>query len=194
MATVAQERALQSLIVRVTYSVSRDPERRGGMDVNLPTGIDTTRDSLKSASAAMLQTASILDAAYRLNNPDAGPVYRPATGPADVALVSIMMESPLTVVVALASGGIAALGYGLVAIAERICTFRPRVSRMRKEELVRAADLDRLLDERALGRLEMLKLTLEAEADGIAPERIDFMDPSEVDGEWDLEDFGSTND
>lgn len=112
----------------------------------------------------------------------------------DVSIVSLEMRSPLEILVALGPDYLSKAGPGLVGLAEQISTFGPRVSRIRKEELVRIEELDQRLSALRKGRAEAFGADLLSNQPTphlqIEPTRIDFLDPTaDLDDDDDLEDI-----
>jgi hypothetical protein len=119
------------------------------------------------------------------------PQFSLGTSHSAIEVVSIEMHSPLLVLLAL--GGAAALGragLGLILLAERICTFAPRVSRMRKEDLLRRLEAEHKIEE-LHGRAD--GLAVKVLASGSAPERIDLVDDLDEPDDL-LEDFAAPRD
>lgn len=101
-------------------------------------------------------------------------------------VISIEMRSPLAVVLEVPAETVPVLGLSLILLAERVATFGPRVSRRRKEELVRAAKLDHELSTTLAAKADMLaKRNLEPFANQSRPDRIDLLDAEEPDEELD---------
>jgi excisionase family DNA binding protein len=92
-------------------------------------------------------------------------------------LVTVRMGSPLEIVLHLSPEAWTAIGFGLVLLAERICTFGPRVSRRRKRALLEATIYDEARKELLAGRADGLALSLLSEGPPGGPTRIDFLDP-----------------
>jgi hypothetical protein len=126
--------------------------------------------------------------------------------PARPRLLSVEMKSPLTVVIELPWESVIFMGAGLLLLAERICTFKPRVSRKRKEELLKATVLDKVTETVAAARADALAQVLLDESqesretlfDRVQPEHVDLrvrplhvdlIDPK-ADPEGDLEEWG----
>ena len=107
------------------------------------------------------------DARLKLSSP-AGCPYR---------VVTIRMGSPLEIVLRLPSLAWPPIALGLVMLAERICTFGPRVSQKRKRDLLEATIYQQAQQELLAGRADGLALGLLSEGPAEGPTHIDFLDP-----------------
>lgn len=118
------------------------------------------------------------------------PPFAPASEQEDFQVVSVQMKSPFTVLLAIPARKASGFGLGLLLLAERICTFRPRVSRKRKEEVLRGELLDlakrQVLDGYADALATQILGNLDVGRLAPGPSRVDLLDPS---GDDDLEEF-----
>lgn len=105
-------------------------------------------------------------------------IIRP-TGSTRPVIVSVRMGSPLEVLFEIPMVAWPGIGFGLLALAERIATSRVRISRKRKEELLRAAIIEtetaRVNEVRAdvLGQL----LLADGRQTETRPDEVAFVDP-----------------
>lgn len=183
-----QKTDLEPLLLRTTY-FSRPVER-----AEPPTVVN-----LPIATAALAQTTELFVAADRLAQQEPSYLMQRTRGLLDswrdeavfsrhpyavsVELVSIEMRSPLVIDVtlpwfALKAGGF--VGY-VLWLGERICTFRPRVARKRKKDLLMAAAFDRFRTRIDQGRADALAAELIKDGLGNRPDHMDFLDPTDPD-------------
>ena len=92
-------------------------------------------------------------------------------------VVSVRMVSPLEIVIHLSPEAWTAIAVGLVLLAERICTFGPRVSRTRRRALFEATVYEEARQDLLAGRADGLALSLLSEGPAEGPTHIDFLDP-----------------
>jgi hypothetical protein len=159
--------------------------------------------NLPAVSSAIAQTDTYLRLAFLLSDPSwSGEQAWPLPDPYRhtrrwgllrdryVEIVSVEMQSPLLILLGLSTTVVPRLGIGLVLLGERISAFGPRVSRVRKEELLNAAIYDKEMESILHGRADAFALQLMG--DGYTaprgPSRIDFLDPDSPDDE-DLDDL-----
>jgi hypothetical protein len=149
---------------------------------------------LLDVAEAVAQVAKFLQGAFVLAEWDDLPFHgHPATRwqiaesrASSMEIVSISMESPLAVVLKLPATVIAKIADSAVDLAERICTFPPRVSAARHKAFMEKALYQR---QRALieeGRADGVALQLISPlvaGSPVLPARVDFLDPGNHDGE-----------
>jgi hypothetical protein len=107
----------------------------------------------------------------------------------EVRVLSIEMGSPLLVTLLMTSRGLVSSASGLLLLAERICTFRVRIARRKKLEIVMAAELDAPARAQQAVRADALALhvlygDLELGFGGVPhtrPTRIEILDPERPD-------------
>jgi hypothetical protein len=186
MTTAVREKTeVEPLHLRTTYFI-----QNGG-------AIELGYVTLASAAAAVTQMADLFVAADRLRHPDSSTGVRQAWQTAlparpyvqSIEVVSIDMRSPLAIAVAFPWFALKAGGFvgAVLMLAERICTFGPRVSRKRKEELLRAAAFDNALKSfERRERADVIALELIKDGLGHRPDHMDFLDPADPDDD-DLE-------
>jgi hypothetical protein len=92
-------------------------------------------------------------------------------------VVTVRMGSPLEIVLHLPPEAWTAMAFGLVLLAERICTFGPRVSRRRRRPLLEATVCDEARKDLLAGRDDGPALSLLSEGPPGGPTHIDFLDP-----------------
>jgi hypothetical protein len=153
---------------------------------------------LEAAAAALTQTHCYFRAAWLLTAGEWPGVLRERrptvtleiTDIPGVELVAVEMRSPLVITLALPAIYLSKYGRGLVDLATRICTLKPRVARERKEELLAKEALDRAQELLRSGRADALALQVLNAGPGApfarGPSRVDFLDPGASD-EDDLE-------
>jgi len=106
--------------------------------------------------------------------------YRPAP-----RLVEISLQSPLAVTVELPWTHLLAMAGGVLFIAERISTLRPRVTRKRKEDLARAAMADKIrqaieeAEAAAIARVLLKETARDSPSYARRPDQIDVIAPGD---------------
>lgn len=135
MATIAEQGiATDSVLLRLIYE---PPTFREGDAWQPGTWLAPRRSPLPVllwASASLNHANEYLTASTilaRLGPESTTPLPDP---PSDV--LSISMQSPLVILVPLLLPQVVGYGWALIKLAERICTFGPRVSRRRQEDLL----------------------------------------------------------
>jgi hypothetical protein len=91
-------------------------------------------------------------------------------------VVSIEMGSPLVITIALSTTAVTGALTALVMLAERIAVFRPRITRERKEELLRAKQIDREAARLESDRADAIARKLARGWNTPRPISIDFFD------------------
>lgn len=108
---------------------------------------------------------------------------RSSTGDrADVSVIALRMGSPLEILVEIPPATWPLLGFGLLALTERLATMPVRIARKRKEELLRSAMLARQTSMVIDGRADALAELLLREGPhrlSRAPDEVSFMDPGD---------------
>jgi len=187
VSTVAEQGVdIHTLLLRTTYFL----DDLSDMPVaQQPLFVPAGPPCLSDVARAITQTDDFIRAAHLLGQPN-WPSPRELLGRYRVdqfgakpytRVVSIEMRSPLAIVVDLPTSlGLVGTCLGLVLLAERICKFGPRVSRTRKEDLLRAAVSDRARARVLEGRADALALQL-LEVGAEPLDRIDLIDPESSD-------------
>jgi hypothetical protein len=161
-----------AMVLRATYFT----ERRGG-----PRGGAWERRwvHLYEVERALGQVRELLDVAPFVQSR----IERSAPLP---TLRSLEMRSPLQLVLQLDPEYVGIAGFGLLLIAERLCTFGPRVSRRRQEEFLKAEGLQTERDRlRRLSEAEALAWDLSRKGPRATPstprgpDTLDFLLPGE---------------
>lgn len=191
MASAANVGTTSLLLLRATYFEWQDqrPVEDYPAALPLPTLEDTER--------ALAQLRLYLVLAHRIPSGDEGAVYI-LTGQQQAEaqesgfepqLIGLHMGSPLTVLLHMPPQYLVGSALGLLLLAERICTFGPRVTAKRKKWLLEAATADAGLRQIREAQADVLSSVLLGEGpDRLAPrgpDRLDFIDTDE--GEDSLE-------
>jgi hypothetical protein len=148
------------------------------------------RQSMHQAAEAVAQVARFLDAAFLLaewdewgERGDVSAFERMSRAQdhasSSIEIVSISMNTPLDVVLKIPATVIVKLGEGVLVLAEKVCTFGPRVSAGREEERMRKAlarQQRKLIEEGRADALVLQVLGGGAPTYGVRPTRMDFID------------------
>ena len=104
----------------------------------------------------------------------------------DVSVIALRMGSPLDILVEIPPATWPLLGFGLLALTERLATMPVRIARKRKQELLKSAMLDRqasIVNEGRADALAELLLREGPDRPSRAPDEVTFLDPGDPDDE-----------